>query len=56
MHYYGWARLVWLPLPLIGAVVVGLILVRRDPLLRRPPPAATAAAVGAAASREPDEV
>lgn len=39
MHYYGWARLVWLPLPLIGAVVAGLLLVRRDPLLRRPTPA-----------------
>jgi MFS family permease len=48
MHYYGWARLVWLPLPLIGAVVAGLLLVRRDPLLRRPPP--VAAAVGASAS------
>ncbi len=40
MHYYGWAGLVWLPMPLIGAVVAGLILVRRDPLLRRPAPAA----------------
>ncbi len=38
IHYFGWHRLVWIPLPLIAVVVIGLIAVRREPLLRRPAP------------------
>ncbi|HEX5788155.1 MAG TPA: MFS transporter [Woeseiaceae bacterium] len=38
MHWFGWDSLAWLPLALIGVVVVALVIVRRDELLRRPPP------------------
>ena len=35
IHYYGWTVLVSLPLIPLGAVLVGLFVVRRDALLRR---------------------
>jgi MFS family permease len=38
IHHFGWHRLVLVPLPLIAAVVIGLLAVRRDPLLRRAAP------------------
>ena len=33
MHYFGWSRLMWVPLPVLTIVCIGLIIVRRDSLL-----------------------
>ncbi len=35
MHYFGWLRLVLIPVPLLFAICIALLMVRRDPLLRR---------------------
>ena len=35
MYYFGWQRLLWVPLPLIGLILFALLYVRRDPLLQR---------------------
>jgi MFS family permease len=34
VHYFGWLRLMLVPLPLLLVVCAALLLVRRDPLLR----------------------
>lgn len=33
MHYFGWTRLMWIPLPVLLVVCISLIIVRRDSLL-----------------------
>lgn len=35
MHYFGWSRLMLVPIPILLIIFVALLLVRRDPLLRR---------------------
>ena len=35
MHYFGWFRLMLIPIPILILIAVALIVVRRDPLLRR---------------------
>jgi MFS family permease len=35
MHFFGWHALMWIPIPVLTAVAVALIVVRRDTLLRR---------------------
>ncbi|MCH7821760.1 MAG: MFS transporter [Proteobacteria bacterium] len=35
MHFYGWNRLMWIPLPALIVVCVALVLVRKDKLLDR---------------------
>ncbi len=35
MHYFGWSRLMWVPLPVLLTVCIALIVVRRDALLGR---------------------
>ncbi len=34
MHFFGWTRLMWVPLPILLAVCIALIIVRRDSLLK----------------------
>jgi predicted MFS family arabinose efflux permease len=34
MHFFGWTRLMWVPLPILLAVCIALIVVRRDSLLK----------------------
>lgn len=34
MHYFGWSRLMLVPIPILLIIFVALLLVRRDPLLR----------------------
>ena len=33
MHYFGWNRLMWVPLPVLLVVCISLVIVRRDSLL-----------------------
>jgi MFS family permease len=33
LHYWGWHRLAWVPLPVLAFIAVGLLLVRNDSLL-----------------------
>jgi MFS family permease len=35
MHYFGWDRLMWIPIPVLLIVCAALILVRKDALLNR---------------------
>ena len=35
MHYFGWYRLMWIPIPVLLVVCVALIVVRKDELLHR---------------------
>ena len=35
MHYFGWSRLMFVPIPILLIIFTALLLVRRDPLLRR---------------------
>ena len=35
MHYFGWFRLMWIPIPILLAVCVALFLIRTDGLLNR---------------------
>lgn len=35
MHYFGWNRLMWVPLPLLALVAFALLFVRRDTMLLR---------------------
>ena len=35
MHYFGWYRLMLIPIPILLLIAIALLLVRRDPLLRR---------------------
>ena len=35
MHFFGWQKLMWIPLPVLLAVCVALILVRKNELLPR---------------------
>jgi len=35
IHYFGWSRLMWIPIPVLLIVCVALIVVRKDVLLRR---------------------
>lgn len=35
MHYFGWSRLMWVPMPVLLVVCMALIFVRRDTLLGR---------------------
>jgi MFS family permease len=35
MHYFGWYRLIWIPLPILLLVCVALIVVRKDEMLQR---------------------
>lgn len=35
MHFFGWNRLMWLPIPILLVVCVSLLVVRKDALLRR---------------------
>ncbi len=35
MHYFGWFKLMLIPIPILLIICTALILVRRDPLLRR---------------------
>lgn len=35
MHYFGWYRLMLIPLPILIFIAVALLVIRRDPLLRR---------------------
>lgn len=35
MHFFGWATLMLLPIPILIAICVALLMVRRDPLLNR---------------------
>lgn len=35
MHFYGWVRLMWIPMPILLIVCVALLFVRKDELLRR---------------------
>lgn len=35
MHYFGWFRLMLIPIPILIIICIALIFVRRDPLLRR---------------------
>jgi MFS family permease len=34
MHFFGWSRLMWVPLPMLLVVCIALIVVRRDSLLK----------------------
>ena len=36
LHYFGWFRLMLIPLPVLIAIALALIAIRRDPLLLRP--------------------
>jgi MFS family permease len=38
MYYFGWSRLMWVPLPVLLCVCIGLIIVRKDSLLGRMTP------------------
>ncbi|MDH3431873.1 MAG: MFS transporter [Gammaproteobacteria bacterium] len=35
MHFFGWYRLMWLPIPILLIVCIALLVVRQDALLRR---------------------
>jgi MFS family permease len=35
MHYFGWLRLMLIPIPVLIVICVALVWIRRDPLLRR---------------------
>jgi len=35
MHYFGWSRLMWIPIPVLLVVCVALVVVRKDELLYR---------------------
>jgi MFS family permease len=35
MHFYGWHTLMWVPIPVLCAVAIALIVVRKDALLQR---------------------
>lgn len=35
MHYFGWFRLMLIPIPILALVCIALVLVRKDPLLER---------------------
>jgi MFS family permease len=35
MYYFGWYRLMWIPIPILLIVCVALIVVRKDELLHR---------------------
>ncbi|NIA26888.1 MAG: MFS transporter [Desulfobulbaceae bacterium] len=35
MHYYGWSRLMWIPIPILILVCVALVAIRKDELLHR---------------------
>ena len=35
MHYFGWFRLMLIPIPVLVVICIALVYVRRDPLLRR---------------------
>ncbi|MDJ0700593.1 MAG: MFS transporter [Woeseiaceae bacterium] len=35
MHYFGWLRLMLIPIPILVVICLALLLVRRDPLLHR---------------------
>ena len=35
MHYFGWATLMWVPIPVLIVICIALALVRNDPLLTR---------------------
>ncbi|MDX1508563.1 MAG: MFS transporter, partial [Woeseiaceae bacterium] len=37
MHYFGWFRLMLIPIPVLLLIAIALLVVRRDPLLRRAP-------------------
>lgn len=36
IHYFGWLRLMWIPVPVLLIICAALLLVRRDRLLARP--------------------
>ncbi len=38
MYFFGWHTLMWIPLPMLSAVAIALIFIRRDALLRRTQP------------------
>jgi len=44
IHLYGWYTLVWLPLPLLAMILLGLFMVRGDQLVRRLAPKGTSKA------------
>jgi len=35
MHYFGWSRLMWIPIPILILVCVALVAIRKDELLHR---------------------
>jgi hypothetical protein len=35
MYYFGWTTLMLIPIPVLIAIVVALIYIRREPLLKR---------------------
>jgi MFS family permease len=35
MHYFGWSTLMLIPIPILLAICIALIIVRKDPLLNR---------------------
>ena len=35
MYYFGWFRLMWIPIPVLLVVCIALVLVRKDELLYR---------------------
>ena len=37
MFYFGWRTLMWVPVPVLFAITLALVLVRKDPLLHRRP-------------------
>jgi MFS family permease len=34
MHFFGWTTLMWVPIPILVAICIALLAVRKDPLLR----------------------
>jgi hypothetical protein len=35
MHYFGWYRLMLIPIPILIVICVALLMIRRDPALTR---------------------
>jgi MFS family permease len=35
MHYFGWFKLMLIPIPILLIIITALLLIRRDPLLQR---------------------
>jgi hypothetical protein len=41
IHFFGWNRLMWIPIPVLLLVCVALLVVRKNTMLRRHPAVST---------------